>query len=265
MGGGSTTTQTGSSNTSTMPQIKNPAVKALINSSATGVTNEQAAAPLTQYNAPNPMQIAPFNTLQTSGANLIPSLTASQPAQELALQYAQQAPGIAGTVPTGAGIATDPAIQAQVADYYKNSVPQIQNQYALSGLGNSSSLGNAEAMGLSNMLPSLYSAQLNREQQASLAEASTMSGLVNPLEGIAQNNVGNVNTAIGQSEAIGGTQQQTLQAQYQAQYQDFLRQQALSEQALYTPFADLVPAGTIGQSSTGTSSGSSSTSGGLFK
>ena len=126
MGGGSTTTQSGTTNTNTMPVVKNPAVKALINSSATGVTNEQAAAPLTQYNASNPMQIAPMTALQTSGANLIPSLTASQPAQELALQYAQQAPGIAGTVPTGVGIATDPAIQAQVAAQINDRLDDFQ-------------------------------------------------------------------------------------------------------------------------------------------
>ena len=195
----------------------------------------------------------------------MPLLNDTPEAEALALQYAKEAPGLAGTVASGAGIENDPAIKAQVANYYANTVPQLQNYYATAGLGRSSSLGNAEALGLSSMLPSLYESQLAREQGAIESQASTMAGLVSSLTGMGAQDTTRLKTAIDEAEAVGGTQQQTEQAGYTAEYQDYLRRQALAEEALYTPFNDLVAAGSIGQVSDSSGTQEGTTSGGLFK
>ena len=258
MGGGTPSGSTSSSSQATIA----PELQPLYSQTGTNVMAQQTENPLSQFNISSPMGVAEMTNLQNYGASLVPQLAQTPGAENLATGYAMYAPYAAGRTATGEGIATNPAITAQLENYRQNVLPGVQNQMALAGLGRSSSLGNAMALGEASMLPALYESQLAREQGALTSQAEMYGQMVPQLTALGAQETGRLGQAITAAETVGGTQQATEQAKLQAEYQDMLRRQALAEEALYTPFNQLVSTGAIGQLSSGTSSQSG---GGMFK
>src|SRR5262249_5622858 len=80
----------------------------------------------------------------------------------------ENSPGVrAGyQVASGATLAQDPSIKAAVDAFNQYQLPQIQNQMALAGLGQSNAAGNAVALGLGQQMAPLMQAALAREQES---------------------------------------------------------------------------------------------------
>lgn len=102
---------------------------------------------------------------------------------------------------TGESIAGDPALKASMANWETNVKPTIENTAAVSGLGRSTALTNAEARSKTEAAVPYTQAAVERETMLNAAR-----------------------------------------------YKDFLRQQGLSEQAVYSPFGTLA-AGGLGSTS----------------
>ena len=168
---------------------------------------------------------------------------ANRAAGQTSLPYASQS-GRA----TGGTLATDPSLAAAYNAYKTQVEPGLQNQYGLMGLGKSSSLGNAMAMGAASQLFPATEAALAREQSAKEAQIGRETGA-------AENQIGRQTatslSSAGQLASLGGQDTQRRLAalnallttgglergvqseQANAEQQDFLRRQALAEQGTY--------------------------------
>ncbi len=181
-----------------------------------------------------------------------------------------QTPGmqIASQRVSGQAVRDDPAISAALTDFNNRIAPQIQNRATLSGLGRSTAALNAVSSAQGQMLAPMYESAFGREQQrlgnmntaaenelgrgerssARVADANqnmvqNLMGLSNTMYGRGQSTGQNLMGAGGQLRDIG-------QQGNEAGLNDFLRRQALGEQAVYAPFGGLASAGLGSTSST---------------
>jgi hypothetical protein len=179
-----------------------------------------------------------------------------------------QSPGIAAASAqvNGSSIADDPAVKAALDNYRLNTLPGVQNQAALSGLGRSTAVTNAMARGEAAATEPLYEQALNREQQrlqgitsateselgrrqqSDLARAQAVQSLIPMLTGMSAQQTQNKNLSIQDLLQTGGTERGVQNQGYGASQNDLLRRQALSEQGLYGPFGQLATVGSTTQS-----------------
>ena len=172
-----------------------------------------------------------------------------------------QSPGIeaAGAKTSGQDIQDDPAIAAARRNYELNDLPALQNQAALAGLGNSSSLVNADARARAAMLTPLYEdamqreaarnsqvynateSELGRRERASGRAADATQAMIDRLMGLSGQQYGQTQGGIQTGMDIGGVLRGITQSGNEANYQDFLRQQALGEESLFSPFGQMIP------------------------
>jgi hypothetical protein len=256
----------------------------------------------TSFLESNPQQIAPLSELEQLAMALIPGLGAMPANEQTAMNYGNQAAdvasqlfGVASQVPSNEKYYAPGAFEA--SPYYSTglnafntgAVPTIENQMALSGLGQSSSLADALSLGWSQALPQIlsqYSTQyvepqlgreenaINREVGALGTQASLLSNLVPLFSNMGIQDTQRLLTEIQQMFAGGGLERSVTQAENDAKYADMLRRQALAEEAQYTPMGmlfpsaigqNLVSSGTYGSNTYGTTSATQSGGGGLFK
>lgn len=147
---------------------------------------------------------------------------------------------------TGESLQNNPVLQAEWNAFRNTTMPEIQNQMALAGLGRSSSAANAISKAWAGILPQLYESQLGREERA----------LERGIEGnrymadFLLNQMGGRQFQRQQAKAdrawdIGKWYQDYLQSKSDADYQEWARHAGMAENALFQPFGSFVPA-TIG-------------------
>ncbi len=269
-GGGTTTVYqpVPSGGTSTVTPTIPEELKPLVKQSAATLQDIQTQAPMSEYLAANPQQIAPLTALQEQGAAMTANL-GNMPLNEVLSQQASLLAPYTASAPLRASYADDPLVMAQQRAFEANAMPLIQNQMAKAGLGASSSLADALARGEAATLPGAIQTALGTELAQQQTLASTLGQSASNLAGLGGADTARQAAAINAAMQVGGTQQANTQASLNAAYQDYLRRMGISEQALMGP-AGLFPS-TIGQStvSTGTqylpTSTQASSGGGLFK
>jgi hypothetical protein len=158
-------------------------------------------------------------------------------------------------------ITGDPAVQAALADYQTNTLPGLQNQAALMGLGRSSSALGMQARAQAAMLTPLYQDAMAREQhrqdrftgaaeeelgrreRSDVRGSEAQQNMIGQLLNLA--NMGQNRQQVGIQNLMqgGGLVRDIQQQQLDAEQQDFLRRQGLSEQAVGMPFGGLAGAG----------------------
>jgi hypothetical protein len=148
----------------------------------------------------------------------------------------------------------DPAVRAQLEAFRLGVQPGMQNEYGLMGLGRSTALPAQMALAQSQMLTPLlqdalgreergiersYGAtesELSRRERSSTRRADATAQQIQMLMGLGGAQTGRLQGAVGTGLQAGGVQRGVAQQGYDARYEDFLRRQGLSEQALYSPF-----------------------------
>lgn len=179
----------------------------------------------------------------------------------------------------GETIHDDPAVSAALQDFYARTQPQIQNAATRMGLGRSTAALNAINQAQGSMLRPLYESAMGRENerigrmtqqgqfeaglsQQNLSRLSTAaenemgrgersSGrIADANQNMAQMLAGLSNTMYGRNQTTGqglmsaGNDFRGIGEQMNAAaHNDFLRRQALGEQAVLTPFGGLASAG----------------------
>lgn len=220
--------------------------------------------------SPQVQQIAPLTDLEQQAISMTPGLAQTPEAELLAMLYAQQA----GQAPSSeqywapGAFEASPYYNTAYGAFQSGALPTIENQMALSGLGRSSSAADAIAQGWSQMLPTALSQyatqyvepQMGREENA----LARMAGLVPSLGAIGTQDTARQLQAINAMFQGGGLQRTVEQSALDAMYADILRQQALAEEALFTPMGLLFPS-SIGQMGSSSTSTSGKSGGGLFK
>ncbi len=174
-----------------------------------------------------------------------------------------QTPGmqIASQRVQGTDIYNDPAVSASLQDFNNRVAPQIQNRSTLAGLGRSTAGLNSLALAQGQMLTPMYQDAMQREQSrlgnmntaaenelgrrerssARVADANT--NMINQLMQLSQNQY-NRQLGAGTNLIQAGSGFRDIAQQGNAAAQnDFLRRQALGEQAVYAPFGGLAQAG----------------------
>ena len=181
---------------------------------------------------------------------------------------------------TGGPIGSSPIFGAAVDAFKANTLPVIQQQFQLQGLGNSPALGQAAGTALgANLVPLLQGEMANRlaaiqqmqgrragmtselglaanivdqNQQRALDAArlagSLQLGLSDPLRAAAQLGQSRQQLALESFGAAGQAQRGVELERVDAQMQDFLRRQALSEAATTGVFGGSVLPPTLSQS-----------------
>lgn len=172
-----------------------------------------------------------------------------------------QSPGlqIAGQRISGQSIVDDPAIAAALANFRQNVQPGIENQATLAGLGRSTALTNALATSQAQMLAPMYESafgregdrinrlggaaenELGRRERSSVRSAEANQNSINQLMSLSEMLYGRRQGTQQAAMAAGQTERGIRQAGLDAQNQDYLRRQALSEQGLFTPFGQMMP------------------------
>jgi hypothetical protein len=270
MGGGSSSqTGTGQQTSTSVSNIKIPKeLKPLYKQSAQNLMDFQGAAPLTGFLDANPQQIAGADPLQTWASQNVGQLLNVPQGEQTASQYGTLASQLAGRMATGAGVEQDPAILAANAAFDKLMAPQIENQMGLAGLGKSSSLANSLALGKASQLAPMIQDYIGREQSALDNQANMYAGLMPQFAALGGAETNRLMSALNDSMQIGGTMRGIAQDPLNAEYADYLRRQALSEQALFVPFGAMAGP-SIGPSSSASSQGTQFSAGsmsqGMFK
>lgn len=207
MGGGGSK---GSSTTTSEASIA-PELRPLYSNTGQRVSELQGQIPLSQFTGASPMQVAPLSETQNLAIGNIKE----------SLRSARDTP-----------LEQSDLIAANQRYYDTQIAPGIQNRAALSGLGRSTALTNAEAQTQAAiMAPLMAEEQGRRDRLATLGLAG--------------------------GEVERGAEQDV----YTAAEQDELRRQALAEQALFGPLNQMPS--TIGQTATTKSKGGGGS--GLFK
>lgn len=185
----------------------------------------------------------------------------------------------AGMRVTGDQIENDPWVSASLKNLASNVLPQVQNKATAMGLGRSSTALNAQANATTGALLPLYTqaAQMEqerinrmtqqgqfeaglsqqnlgrlgesveselarRERSANNASAANQNQIQNLMA--LSSNLFNRQQGVGQSlMGAGGTFRDIAQQGNTAAQQDYLRRQALGEQAVYAPFGGLAQGG----------------------
>lgn len=134
---------------------------------------------------------------------------------------------------TGGTLATDPSMAAAYNAFRTTTMPDIQRQYGLMGLGNSSLMGDAIARGAASTLYPATEAALQREQSAKEAQIGRQTGTAlsaaGQYAGLGQNEVARRLAEVQALSGTGATERQAESERAQAEYADMLRRQALSE------------------------------------
>jgi len=154
-----------------------------------------------------------------------------------------------------------PLTQAAIQAFQSSTLPVIQNQFALQGLGNSPALGEAVGSSLAQSLPQFIMGgeQLNQSGARTMADIYNMQQqqALNAYMGLGQQagTAGQlqgqqVQTGLGAFGGAGQLQQSTKQSQLDAAQMDFLRRQGLSEQGTTGLFGGTVLPPTLQQAST---------------
>lgn len=219
--------------------------------------------PIGQYGPPNSTG-GPGGIAGTTGG---PDPNSMQAIQNYAKEGSENVPTIQNSpgvtagyqVASGQTLQNDPSIGAAVRAFNQYQLPQIQNQMAISGLGQSNAAANAVSLGLGQqMAPMMQAAlareqeslgrgaqateaEINRRQQANQFDTTTQLNAANQFAGLGNQQYQQQLGQIGASDQFGNQQQAVQQNQYDAAYQDYLRRQGLSEQATFGPFGQLVP------------------------
>ncbi len=213
------------------PQIP-PELKGLVTGGATQLQNIQNLAPLSQYLASRPQEIAPLTDLQNYGASLVPTLN-QQPLNETLSQWASlTAPDIAARSLASQISADDPLVKAQQQAFEANSLPLIQNQAAKMGLGRSSSVLDAMARGEAATLPGAINTALSTELAQQQGQVAALAQGASNLAGLSTADTARTQGAINTAETVGAVQQTNQQQVLNAAYQDYLRRMGLSEEAV---------------------------------
>lgn len=172
-----------------------------------------------------------------------------------------QSPGIQAGYQrvSGEGIQNDPAIAAAQRDFMKRVAPGIQNSAGLAGLGNSTAMVDALADAQAGMMTPLYQdafareqhaldrgfgsveSELDRRERAGVRRAEGVESSIDRLLALSNMYSGRQAQGIDMLSGLGGTQRGIEQQGNESSYNDFLRQQALSESALYQPFGGMLP------------------------
>ena len=243
--GGSSGGGGGRTNTTTTNQVNvPPAVQELQSSVLPQVTQAANNLPLTSFQGAMPTAVQPMSGAQSAAVDtLTGQLNAPINPATAAATY-----GLLNTALSPAG--TDPASQAGIAaienQYQTRTLPSVQNQMALAGLGRSDALGasinDARAQTTAAEVPLIQQSVQNQigALQPLAAQGQYLQGL--PVQ--------QAQTAFQAQEA----QRQLQQAQLQEQQQNFLRNQAITE-AITSSVTGMAPA-TFG--STGTNLSTSS-------
>ena len=278
-GGTSTTNALGQTTSTSESHIEIPKeLKPLYSQTAQGMMNLQNLTPLwgkpggesQNFLTPTPMATAPVDPLQTWTSENVKNLLNTPEAEKTAAQYGALAPIAAGRMATGAGVEKDPAVLAASAAFDKLMAPVIENQMGLAGLGRSSSLANSLALGKSSQLAPLIQDYINREQTTLNNQANMYASLMPQFSSLGAAETSRLTAALNDAMQVGGTMRGIAQEPLSAAYQDFLRRQALSEQALFVPFGAMAgpsigPSATSTSTGTQTSTGGSKMSQGMFK
>jgi hypothetical protein len=194
------------------------------------------------------------------------------PGIQVASQHGYE-PGqtFAGQRVTGESISGNPLITAAMNDYQQNVMPGIQDQFNLMGLGRSTASGNAQARAQAGMLLPLYQqmagleneginretmagentanrgqqeidrmyggteAELARHERSSNAQTEGQQWLAQFMASQDQQSNAQRMGGAEQLFGMGGQARDYAQQANQSQYQDFLRNMGLSEEAL-NPF-----------------------------
>src|SRR5262245_13102778 len=207
MGGGTRT------KTTQEPQVPQP-LSELSQSSTQAAQAYQRENPLTAFGTPSPLKVAPLSARESAAYGKIGGL------EELGKRRV-----------TGANIQASPSFQAANEAYNVAIRPSVENTAAVSGLGRSTALTNADAAARAAYLQPTIEAGLGREERGNQNEAQMLLSEIQALSG------------------AGGTERGIEQAVYEAQKADELRRQALAEESVYQPLGAIAPS-TIGQQST---------------
>lgn len=180
----------------------------------------------------------------------------------------------AGQQVTGQRIQDDPMVASALANYQQNVLPGINDQMNTMGLGRSTAALDAMAKAQAGMLTPLYQSAadlenqaINRQTQQGQFDANLSQQDLSRLQGATESELGRRQQSDQQAQqgqqqlfqnmmalsqmqhsqrqsgaeqlfGMGTTAQQTGQQANQAGYQDFLRQQGLSEEAI-NPFGGI--------------------------
>jgi len=216
----------------------------------------------TNFLAANPMGVAGIDPLQAWAAQNIPGIGNTPEAERIAGSYGLIAPLLAGRMATGQGISTDPGILAASEAFEKLMTPQIENQMGLAGLGKSSSLANALAMGKSSYMLPLITDYLQREQQTLGNQAQMYGSMMPQFAALGGQETARQLQTLNAASTTGAQMRGIAQEPLTSAYQDYLRRQALAEQALFVPFGAMAGP-SIGQAGSSTQSQSGSASQGF--
>ena len=219
---------------------------------------------LSPYLTENPMQVAPTDPLQSWVAQNVTKPWETPESRGQALDYMDLATQLSGKRATGEGIDTSPAVLKASEAFDKLMQPQIENQMGLAGLGRSSSLANAMAMGKTSYMLPMIQDELAREQESYRNQASMYAGMIPQLEGMGQTDLARQLQTLNAASTVGATGRGIAQEPLTAAYQDFMRRQALYEQSIYAPFGAMASA-SIGPHATSTQGSSGSARQGMFK
>jgi hypothetical protein len=174
-----------------------------------------------------------------------------------------QTPGmqIASQRVSGQDVQNDPAISAAMQDFQRRIAPGLQDSANTMGLGRSTAALNSLSEAQGQMLAPMYESSFGREQtrlnnmgtasenelqrqQRSAEDVSSANqNQAQLLMQMAQNQYQNGQTTGQNAMQAGGTMRDITQQGNTANLNDFLRQQALGEQAVYAPFGGLAGGG----------------------
>jgi len=242
----------------------------------------QALARIGQIPGIASQQVDPSNLAELSQRRVDPSNLAELSQRRIDLSPSQ---ALAARRVGGAGIENAPAIQAARLAFRTGAQPNITSQLALRGLGRSTAAAPALARAEAEFLYPAIQDELGREERRIARElgvattglglqerglerevAAEQAGMGLEERGIQRELEGALGAAplqlaAGSQESArelaaveaqlraGGLERGVDQAALNAQQQDFLRRQALSEQALFGPLGSVLPSA-IGQTKT---------------
>lgn len=197
----------------------------------------------------NPRPVVGASDLQKYAGSLVPGLVSPTLGESMATSLYGQMPWLSQRQATGAGIATDPAVQNSVEAFKTFGAPIIQNRNSLMGLGRSNATTKDLGLGLQQFMTPAIQDALAREESSINRAVQGYGAAASGLSGLGSQETARKTNAINTAMSVGGTQRGIAQEQAQAPYEDFLRRAALGENVLMGPFGGLVPS-TIGSSST---------------
>ncbi len=154
-------------------------------------------------------------------------------------------------LPTGT---TSPTFEASRRAFEAMTMPMIQQNRTLMGLGRSNAVGKDTADAWAGMLPSLIEGELGREERGINREMGGAFQAANLYGGLEDRLFGRETGATDRGMAAGQIYRGVAEDLNKSIYEDFARRQAMSEKLLYAPF---------GQAQSAV--GSTQQQGGLFK